>query len=200
MKSMTLTWAAFALAVASTFVPGVAEAQYKWTDAAGRTIYGDNPPRDAKNVQRIDARGASGEADALSALPFEARRAAQQFPVLLYTTLNCVPCDSARELLKARGVPYGERTVSTKEDSDQLEKLGLGNRLPVMTVGRQVQREFETGAWHAALDAAGYPRAGQLPRNWPIAPVPLTPRQAESRAAPAGEVPAVSTNTNQEKN
>jgi glutaredoxin len=199
-RSTTLKQTAFALAVASVLSLSTASAQYKWTDAEGRTIYGDNPPREARNVQRVDARGASGDADALSGLPFEARRAATQFPVLLYTTVNCVPCDSARELLRARGIPYGERTVSSKEDSDQLDKLGLGNRLPVLTIGRQIQREFETGAWHAALDAAGYPRAGQLPRNWPVAPVPLTPRQSESRPAPGSETPAGVQKTNQEQN
>src|SRR5262249_19714938 len=120
----------------------------------------------------------------------------QQFPVLLYTTANCQPCESARQLLLARGIPFGERTISTKEDSDQLEKLGLGSRLPVLTVGRQIQREFETGAWHAALDAAGYPRSGQLPRGWPTAPVPLVQRPPEPRAEQADEAPAAPAKTN----
>jgi hypothetical protein len=188
---------AIALATAAICaVLGSAQAQYRWVDPDGRTVYGDSPPRDARNVQRVDARGASGEADTLAALPYESRRAAQQFPVLLYTSANCQPCDAGRDLLRARGIPYGERTVSTKEDGEALEKLGLGNRLPVMTVGRQVQREFETGAWHAALDAAGYPRAVQLPRGWPLAPVPLAPPVAEPRAAPASETPRAEQKSN----
>lgn len=173
---------------------GTASAQYKWTDADGRTIYGDNPPREARNVQRVDARGASGDADGLAGLPYETRRAVEQFPVVLYTTGNCAPCDAARQLLQARGVPYSERSISTKEDSDQLEKLGLGNRLPVMTVGRQAQKEFEINAWHAALDAAGYPRSGRLPRNWPTAAVPLVPRAAPAQPATANDAPAEKTN------
>jgi hypothetical protein len=180
---------AFVFAVLAACLSASASAQYRWTDADGRTIYGDSPPREARNVQRIDARGASGEADALAALPFESRRAAQQFPVLLYTTPNCAPCDSGRELLRARGIPYGERTISTKEDSDQLDKLGFGNRLPILTVGRQVQREFETSAWHATLDAAGYPRAAQLPRGWPTTPLPLVPPKATEVPPPADGAP-----------
>jgi glutaredoxin len=163
----------------------VAYAQYKWTDATGRVVYGDNPPRDARNVQRIDARGASGEADAMAGLPFESRRAAQAFPVVLYTTANCPPCDAGRELLRARGVPYAERTVSSKEDSEQLEKLGLGNKLPVLTIGRQAQREFQTGAWHAALSAAGYPGSAQLPRTWQATTAPLVPLPSPSPAPAA---------------
>jgi glutaredoxin len=180
-------WCLLCVLAAGGLAP--AAAQYKWSDAEGRTVYGDSPPRDARNVQRLDARSASGEADALAALPFESRRAAQQFPVILYTTANCPPCDAARELLRARGIPYGERTIASKEDSDQFEKLDLGSRLPVLTVGRQAQREFETKAWHAALDAAGYPRSAQLPRNWPVAPVPLAPRPAEARPV-AGTEPS----------
>jgi len=186
------------LALAAVVFATNVSAQYRWTDADGRTVYGDSPPRDARNIQRIDARGASGAADALAALPFETRRAAQQFPVLLYTTGNCQPCDSARELLRARGIPYSERTISTKEDVEQLEKMGLGRRLPVLTVGRQVQKEFETGGWHAVLDAAGYPRSGQLPRSWPSTPTPLVPRATEPPppAVPLAEPAPPSETTN----
>jgi hypothetical protein len=183
------------LAVLTCFV-GTAQAQYKWVDADGRTVYGDSPPREARNVQRIDARGASGDADSLAALPYESRRAAQQFPVLLYTSAECAPCDSGRELLRARGIPYSERTVSSKEDLEAMEKLGFGNRLPVMTVGRQVQREFETNTWHAALDAAGYPRATQLPRGWSAVVAPLVPRPAQPSTVPGVEAPRTAEKTN----
>ncbi|HXF45490.1 MAG TPA: glutaredoxin family protein [Burkholderiaceae bacterium] len=174
--------------IALSLAPAFACAQYKWIDADGRVAYGDNPPRDARNVQRVDARGASGEADALAALPFELRRTARDFPVTLYTTRDCAPCEAARALLAARGIPYAERTVTTPHDLEALEKLGHGKRLPVLTVGRQVQREFEAGAWNALLDAAGYPRASQLPRTWQQpAPQPLAPR---SEPAAAGETAA----------
>jgi hypothetical protein len=196
LKPALPTLTAWVLAAIAGCMLGSASAQYRWTDADGRTIYGDNPPREARNVQRIDARGASGEADGLAALPFETRRAAQQFPVLLYTTANCGPCDSGRELLRARGIPYGERTIASKEDNDQMEKLGLGSRLPVLTVGRQVQREFETGGWHATLDAAGYPRGGQLPRGWSVTPVPLVPRPPAQKPATPGDKPVDAEKTN----
>lgn len=164
---------------------GAALAQYKWTDASGRVVYGDNPPREAKNIQRIDARGATGDADALAALPYETRRAAQQFPVTLYTTPDCAPCDAGRQLLRARGVPFGERTIVSKEDSEALARLGYGERLPILTVGRQAQKEFETSGWHAALDAGGYPRTGQLPRGWTAVASPLVPRMPASGASAA---------------
>ncbi|MCS7100452.1 MAG: DUF4124 domain-containing protein, partial [Burkholderiaceae bacterium] len=76
-------WRRMLFALALAMAPALAGAQYKWTDADGRTVYGDNPPRDARNIQRIDARGASGESDALAALPFELRRTVREFPVTL---------------------------------------------------------------------------------------------------------------------
>lgn len=178
------------LLTALLLVPTVVGAQYKWTDADGRVVYGDNPPRDARNIQRIDARAAGGEADALAALPFELRRTARDFPVTLYTTRDCPPCEAARALLAARGIPYAERTVTTAPDIEALEKLGHGKRLPVLTVGRQTQREFEAGAWNALLDAAGYPRASQLPRTWQQpAPQPLAPRPVPAVTEAAAEKP-----------
>ncbi|MCX7902220.1 MAG: DUF4124 domain-containing protein, partial [Burkholderiaceae bacterium] len=89
--------------LALVLMPACASAQYKWLDADGRTVYGDNPPREARNVQKIDARAASGESDALAALPYELRRAVRDFPVTLYTTASCAPCEAARALLIARG-------------------------------------------------------------------------------------------------
>lgn len=193
-RRVVLATGAAALGALLMLAAAGVQAQYKWTDATGRVVYGDNPPRDARNVQRIDGRGASGEADAMAALPFETRRAAQQFPVLLYTTADCNPCDAGRQLLRARGIPYAERTIASKEDSEQMTKLGYGERLPVLTVGRQVQKEFETKAWHSALDTAGYPRAAQLPRGWTPVATPLTPRlpdpAAPGTAQASGDAPA----------
>jgi hypothetical protein len=51
-----------------------------------------------------------------------------------------------------------------------------------LTVGRQVQKEFETNAWHTTLDGAGYPRSAQLPRGWTPVATPLAPRRAETAA------------------
>jgi glutaredoxin len=162
-------------------------AQYKWIDSNGRVMYGDNPPRDAKNVEKLGI-GAPDDNDPLRGAGFELRRAAQSHPVVLYTTADCAPCDSARQLLRARGVPYSEKTVGTQADIDALRNLGGGNQVPVLVVGRQMQKMFETNAWHALLDAAGYPRASQLPRGWqPAAPSPLVPPPPAPAAASKAE-------------
>jgi len=168
-----------------------AAAQYKWTDADGRVSYGDSPPREARNIQRIDARQDDGGNELLRGLPYALRRVAEQHPVVLYTTAPCAPCDAGRELLRARGIPYVERTVASNDDIEQLQRIAGTDHLPVLAVGRQMERSFETGAWHTLLDLAGYPRASLLTRTWqPPAPQPLTPRPAPQPAAQAATTPS----------
>ena len=171
-----------------------AQAQYKWTDANGGVGYGDQPPRDAKHVERIDAAaGAPASADELAVLPFEVRRAAKNFPVILYATVrpDCAPCASARSFLQSHGVPYAERTVDTSRDVAAFETLGGGSRVPALAVGRGLLRGFEPGAWSDALANAGYPQDVTLPSSWHWpAPAPLAPPEAAPAApAPTGERP-----------
>ncbi len=161
-------------------------AQYKWIDADGRVSYGDSPPREARNVQRINVRVDESGDELVRGLPYALRRVAEQHPVVLYTTTPCAPCDSGRELLRARGVPYVERTVMSNDDVQALARIAGTNRLPVLAVGRQFERSFETGAWNALLDAAGYPRASLLTRAWqPPAPRPLVPPPSPPASTPA---------------
>jgi glutaredoxin len=169
----------FALAVLALVAPLTVMAQYRWVDKDGRTNFGDNPPRDAQNVQRLDVRGGSS-GDAQREFPYELQRAVERFPVTLYTTASCQPCELGRSFLRSRGIPYSERTVSSQADSEELKRISGGIRLPVMMVGRQVQTPFDPSAWAAALDAAGYPRGSMLPRSYTPPPAqPLTARAPE---------------------
>ena len=147
-----------------------ATAQYKWVDATGRTSYGDNPPRDARNVQRVDMGSPEAGNPVLAGLPFELSRAAQRFPVTLYTTRDCAPCAGARDALRARGVPYVEMTVNTPEDFTSFRAAGGTNRFPTLGVGRDMLMSLDIDRWNSQLDAAGYPR-NQLPSAW-RAPAP----------------------------
>jgi glutaredoxin len=186
---MLRTWIA-ALLLAQAMA---AAAQYKWTDANGRVNYGDNPPRNAQNIERIDRRPAAAD-DPLQGLPFELRRAASTYPVTLYTGKDCSPCDAARNLLLARGVPYSERTVTSREDIDQFQRLGYGSAVPVVVIGTLTQRQFQPDEWHKLLDAAGYPRTSQLPPGWklpPPEPLVAPPPPQPAAEAEAAEAPPV---------
>jgi glutaredoxin len=185
-RNWTLGALVAALAVA---VAAPAAAQYRWTDANGKVHYGDSPPRDAKDVRSLNLRAAPLPADGSATLPFEVRRAMERAPVVLYTAPECPPCEPAAAMLRERGVPYTERTVTTPEDLQEFRRISGGLRFPYLTVGSQSQSGFEPGAWSSLLDAAGYPKGSMLPRSYQwAAPQPLTtpakPPTAQTAAPP----------------
>jgi glutaredoxin len=171
-----------AAVAAAVLLPAAALAQYKWIDADGKVTYGDSPPRDAKKIERLNA-PAEAPGSALLNLPFELRRAVENFPVQVYTTADCNACQAGRELLRARGVPFEELTVATREDVELMRTRGYGDMLPVISIGRNALRQLNPDEWNRALDAAGYPRSSMLPRTWQNPP----PRPAADGAKPTAE-------------
>jgi hypothetical protein len=136
---------------------------YRWLDKNGRVHYTQTPPpADARNVQKLDLRGSVVES---SGLPYATQIAAKNFPVTLYTSADCgAPCDQARALLVKRVVPFREISVVDQQGIDEVEKIAGKDRVPLLTVGSQVQSGFLTDAYNSLLDSAGYPSSGiQLP-------------------------------------
>jgi glutaredoxin len=170
---------------------------YKWTDAQGTVHYTDTPPPQQRASQlKPPSAGTSGET---AALPYELARAVKASPVTLYTTTqsSCTGCDLGRVLLRARGVPYLEKTVDTDEDKEALRRLAGKLELPLLVVGSRKVAGFQDAAWQEALTSAAYPRSAQLPSGYqyaspePAAPatVPAPPPRAK-KAAPPNEAAA----------
>jgi hypothetical protein len=189
---MRLTF--FTLCVIAAMLPGVSAAQFKWIDASGRVNYGDTPSADARKVEQV-SRPFTGDADPVATLPLEVRRAVASFPVTMYTSADCgTPCNAGRDLLRARGTPFTEITIGTPQDLEAFRKLGFGDRVPVLTVGRQSVPQLQSDRWNELLDSAGYPRNAVLPRSWSNpAPRPLTPPAPTAAASAAPPAPPGST-------
>ena len=186
------------LAVLTAAVAGPAAAQYRWVDATGKVHYGDSPPRDAKDVRALGKGSVPAAADAVASLPYELRRAVERAPVVLYTAPDCQPCVPATALLRERGVPYAERSVTTNDDLQEFRRLTGGLRLPHVTVGTLAQNGFNPEIWTQLLDAAGYPKGSMLPRSYQwAAPQPLVPpakvepRAADAAATASADAPAM---------
>ncbi len=181
-------WAA-ALALAA--LP--ASAQFKVVAPDGSVTYTDRPPV-AANV-RVIPMGRSGATPSSPevALPLELRQLVARFPVTLYTAADCAPCETGRQLLLRRGVPFSERTVASDDDAAALERLVGGRSVPALTIGAQALRGLSQTEWTSYLDAAGYPRESRLPRGWSAPPptplVQRTPLQPAPQAPPAEAVP-----------
>ena len=187
--------AALALLLAS--LP--AHALYKVVGPDGKVTYTDRPPvGTSAKVTAISNTGSVVSSDV--ALPLELKQAAQRFPVTLYTTGDCEPCDTARAMLRQRGIPHAEKLLISPEDGEALARLSGARDAPTLTVGGQALRGFSADLWASYLDSAGYPRESRLPTNYQFPTAsPLTerhdaaPPQTLSRrqpAAPAAAVPA----------
>lgn len=162
------------------------QAQYKVIGADGKVTYTDRPPT-AGDGKVTALRSSGGVATVDSSLPLELRQPVSRYPVTLYTTGgNCDPCESARQLLRQRGIPFAEKQVQSAEDTEALERLSGGRDVPTLTIGSQTLRGFAPEVWRSYLDAAAYPRDSRLPATYQYPPaVPLTERrEASARSVP----------------
>jgi glutaredoxin len=182
---MKARWATALLVMA---LASAATAQYRWRDGSGQVNYGDFPSSDAQDLQRVDTRAPASGSDTSGALPFELRRATAQYPAVLYTSVECPPCDKARAFLRQRGVPFAERIVEGPEDVEVLRKLTGSDKVPVLTLGRERYAGFSAADWTRGLDAASYPAESRLPPGYAIEPAqPLVARASgpANRIGPA---------------
>lgn len=132
---------------------------YRWVDSAtGRTVISDTPPpRSARDVSKTKDPSSNPEG-----YGYAARKAAESFPVVLYTSADCLnECKQARDLLNGRGVPFSEKMIQSDEDRAALKALVGDVFVPSLKVGRQNMRGFESVSYHNLLDLAGYPKAAQ---------------------------------------
>jgi glutaredoxin len=165
-----------------------AQPMYRIVGPDGRVTFSDRPPVDGGAKAAPVAAGARPGDDAGPTLPFELRQVVGRYPVTLYSGPNCAPCSSARNLLVNRGIPFTERTVSTNEDADALQRLSGEAALPFGTIGGQQLKGFSDVEWTQYLDAAGYPKTSQLPAGYRLPPA--TPLVAVKRADDAPARPA----------
>lgn len=181
-----------ALGLGLSLLSSPAAALYKVVGPDGKVSYTDRPAvASGDKVVGINPTGpATGSGEPTGpALPLALRQVAGKFPVILYvTTPDCGPCNSGRDLLRQRGIPYAERSVTTVEDADALQRLTGGREAPTVSIGSQVLRGFSAAEWTQYLDAAGYPATSTLPAGYKAADAtPLTPPRATA-VAPAPRV------------
>lgn len=192
------TLAAASLLLALTVSLVQAQGIYRIVGPDGRVTFSDKPPAASDKATPLGTEGRP-ETQASSELPYELRQLAQRYPVTLYSGDNCAPCDSGRQLLNARGIPFSERTVSTPQDADALQKFNGDASIPVLTIGGQRLKGFLAADWSQYLDAAGYPKTSQLPPNYRnpvpaplVPPPPPVPVNGNRSVAPAEREPAPS--------
>jgi glutaredoxin len=175
-----------------------AQAVYRIVGPDGKVSFSDRPPAsaaDSKAPQAASTASGSGADSASGRLPFELNKVARQYPVVLYTGKECAPCNSGRNLLINRGIPFAEKTVENNASSDALKQVSGQASIPLLTIGTQQLKGFSETSWTQYLNAAGYPEKSALPSNYkrpspaPLAEakavVPASTTQAKPTSAPA---------------
>jgi len=173
MKKMIKSLVAVA-PLAALLVVLPAQAQYKVVYPDGRVTYTDTPPPPSSGA-KVTKLGENVSVVPQNPLPLELRTVASRYPVTLFTTKTCAPCDAARAFLRQRGVPYSEKTIISTADVDALERLTGARQAPSLTIGAQALQGFAADTWGSYLDTAGYPRESKLPAAYQNpAATPLT--------------------------
>ena len=144
------------LVIAATVLavsPAQAEKMYKWIGKDGKISYQDKPPPENSGV--VQEKNLSG--NARTTPDAGTSEAAQKFPVTLYSTTKCSPCDQARLYLKKRKVPFAEKNVSSNPflQKEMIEKIGELS-VPTILVGSKVMKGYIESLLEGELDQVGY--------------------------------------------
>lgn len=160
-----------------------AHALYKVVGPDGKVTYTDRMPDTAGG--KVTSLNAAGNAAADPAtLPPELQKVVARYPVTLFVTVDCTPCDNARALLRRRGIPHAEKIVQSGDDADALQRLTGTRDVPTMMIGTQSVPGLDPQAWNGYLNAAGYPQQSMLPQGYQFAaPAPLQPRREAAQPA-----------------
>lgn len=179
--------------LALQFAPHMpAWALYKVVGPDGKVTYTDRAPSDSPS-QTLRSNGVTSSTEGL---PYELQRVVSRYPVNLFTGPKCAPCDAARQLLKERGVPFVEKTVTTAEDAKLFSKQEGTDQLPTARIGQKQLQGYNQAEWTSYIDAAGYPAKSALPLNyrWPAAaPMAVAPEgkaSAPVARSPGSDTPA----------
>lgn len=167
--------------------PVWAQGVYRIVGPDGKVSFSDQPqPATTPSNRPAGATAPASTASTTAQLPFELRQVNSRFPVTLYSSRDCAPCNSGRNLLNARGIPYTEKTIDTAQDSDALKRLSGELSLPFLTIGGQQIKGYSDTEWTKFLDAAGYPKQSALPSTYRRpAPSPLVEIRSESATTAA---------------
>jgi glutaredoxin len=180
------------LTATATALP--AQSLYKWVDAQGKISYSDQPPPPAlevkdlsKTVNTLGAGLAQNEP-----LPFDTQQLVARSPVVIYTSKGCGPCESGRNLLRGKGIPFTEKTVDNTDDLKALGAQFNAQTLPVLTVGKKSINGFGASQWSDTLAEAGFNESTAVPKTYvngaaspltePVKPVAVAKKPVEPKA------------------
>ncbi|QZA79112.1 DUF4124 domain-containing protein [Deefgea tanakiae] len=152
--------ALFLLLTLSICTSSFAAKVYQWRDSSGNVFYSDQPPPNAAAKERTIRPNTFNNASA----PTSKKDATANVPqVVLWIMPQCgSACDEAVALLDSRQILYDVKTADPAKESTMIEFFSLVGTLqqrpPVLVIGKEVLKEWNSAAWHAAISKAGFAR------------------------------------------
>jgi glutaredoxin len=136
-----------------------AQTIYRIVGSDGKVTFSDKPPVSA-DQGKVASTGVGAKTDSTgSAMPFELRQVVSKYPVCsVHHGKNARHVTPGRLFLTARGVPFNERTVSTEEDLDYLQRLSGDKSLPYLTIGTQRIKGMSDLEWGPISGCSRLPR------------------------------------------
>lgn len=133
---------------------------YQWRDSNGNVFYSDQPPPNTAVKERTIRPNTVSNASA----PNSQKNAQSNTPqVVLWIMPQCgTPCDEAVALLDSRKILYDVKTADPGKEATMIEFFStvgtLQQRPPVLVIGKEIYKEWNSAAWHAAISKAGFAR------------------------------------------
>lgn len=148
------------LILLSLSIPSFAAKVYQWRDINGNVFYSDQQPPSIIAKERTIRPNTINN---LAASEPSKESLNTPLPIVLWIMPQCgSPCDEAVELLDSRNLTYDVKTADPAKESSMIEFFGvvgtLQQRPPVLMIGKQVLKEWNSAAWHAAITKAGFAR------------------------------------------
>jgi glutaredoxin len=193
MNSLQATAIRVTFALSAGLLAGSLQAQtvYRIVGPDGKISFSDQPPISTASQATNAKTGATVVGRNNPALSYELQQVVNKYPVTLYTSADCGPCNAGRNLLMQRGVPFTERTISTELDGAALKQRAGETTLPFATIGQQQLKGFSDAEWVQYLEAAGYVVGNKLPAGYrnpepaPLVAISKTPVAAEGDSTKA---------------
>ena len=147
----------FVTALMAIGIPAAqADTLYKWVDSQGRISYHDQPPPEGAGYrveEKVLGTGNKHKEDDTLA------KAAEKFPVVLYSVPDCGACDLARLYLQKRKVPFTEQNLNADPELQQTLKKKIGSlSAPTIMIGEKVMKGYVESVLEGELDGVGYPK------------------------------------------
>lgn len=150
------------LILISLSIPSFAAKVYQWRDSSGNVFYSDQAPPSVTAKERTIRPNTVHNAAAASS---PANASSSNTPqVVLWIMPQCgPPCDEAVALLDSRKLNYDVKTADPAKETSMIEFFGIvgtmQQRPPVLVIGKDVLKEWNSAAWHTAISKAGFSRA-----------------------------------------